>query len=82
MHWDHSIISLIWVCASRDGSWAQFGAEQGPRDAAGTQGGCGHFVLGRDDIPSTVAGLHVAPRIGARPLSPTQWKEDDDGEVG
>lgn len=82
VHPDHSIISLIWVCASPDGSWARFGAEQGPGDAPDMQGVCGHLVFGEDVIPSTFAGMHIAPRIGVRPLSQMERREDDDGAEG
>lgn len=46
------------------------------------QGGGGHLVLGVDVIPSTFTGMHSTPRIGIRPLSKMERREDDDGAAG
>lgn len=36
-----------------------------------------------DDVPSTFAGMYIAPRTGVRPLSAMERREeDDDGAAG
>lgn len=73
---DHSIVILVWV-------WAWFRAEQGPRDAPGMQGGCGHLVFRGCNIPSTFTGMYMTPRAGVRTLSMIERREEDDvGAMG
>lgn len=66
-HPDHSITSLIWVCASPDGSCAWFRAEQGPKDAPGMQGGRGHLVLGGMISPAPLLGCTSLPGLESGP---------------